>query len=112
MIEVVERKGIPVYETVCRECESKLRYTRADMCGLVPSLIQCPVCGVSLTVIPTKGSHVALVDDNGELPKGCASCENKCGLYQSRVQGAQNPFPMTYLQNNRLAGCPLESEDA
>lgn len=109
MIEVVESKGIPVYETECHECESKLRYTRADMHTL--SFIECPVCGVSIHVLPTKGSYVALVDNDNALPKGCASCENKCRLYQSRVQGAQNPVPMTYLQENRLAGCPLESEE-
>lgn len=112
MIEVVERKGVPVYEVECNECKSILRYTRADISGLLPSLIQCPVCGVSISVSPTKGSYVALVGGNGELPKGCASCENKCRMFQSRVQGAQNTVPMTYLQENRLVGCPLEGEES
>ena len=109
MIEVVERKGVPVYEVECRECKSTLRYTRADM--YTPAFIKCPVCGVSIHVIPTEGSHVALMGSNGELPKCCASCENKCRLYLSKVLASQNPVPMTYLQENRLAGCPLESEE-
>ena len=103
MIEVVERKGIPVYETECYECKSTLRYTRADMHTL--SFIECPVCGVSIHVIPTEGSHVALMGGNDELPKGCASCENKCRLYQRAMA------EVSYLQENRLIGCPLEGEE-
>lgn len=110
MIEVVERKGVPVYETECYECKSTLRYTWADMHTL--SFIYCPVCGVSIHVIPTERSRVALIDSNSELPKGCASCDNKCRMFQSRVLESQISFPMTYLQNNRLAGCPLECEES
>ena len=106
MIEVVERKSIPVYETECYECKSKLRYTRADM-----HTLSFTVCGVSIHVIPTEGSHVALIGGNSELPKGCVSCENKCQMYKSRVLASQNTVPMTYLQRNRLVGCPLESEE-
>lgn len=107
MIEVVERKGVPVYETECYECKSILRYTRADISGPLPSFIECPVCGVSIHVIPTEGSHVALMGGNDELPKGCASCENKCRLYQLRVLVSQNLVPKTY----RLYGCPLEDKE-
>ena len=116
MIEVVERKCIPVYEVECHECKSTLRYTRADMYTTAviytPEFIKCPVCGVSINVIPTKGSHVALMGGNGGLPKGCASCDNKCRLYQSRALESQNPVPMAYLQENRLVGCPLEGEES
>lgn len=109
MIEVVERKGVPVYEVECDECKSILRYTRADMNTLTS--IECPVCGVSIYVIPTEGRRVALIGGNSELPKGCASCEKRCRIFQSRMLASQIPIPMTYLQENRLAGCPLESEE-
>lgn len=42
---VVEKKPVPLYETECYECKSRLRYKAAEvsMCHIV-----CPVCGVPL----------------------------------------------------------------
>lgn len=57
MIEVIEPKGIPYYETECYECKSKLRYTRADVSLLH---ITCPVCGMSIHVIPSEGHEAGL----------------------------------------------------
>lgn len=54
MIEVIEERKIPFYEVECYECKSKLRYTRKDVSLLH---ITCPVCGVSVSVIPTEGSE-------------------------------------------------------
>ena len=49
MIEVIERKKVPFYETECFECKSKLRFTKADVCLMH---ITCPVCGMSNNVVP------------------------------------------------------------
>ncbi len=42
---IVEKKPVPLYEVVCGECFSRIRY-RASEVSL--SHIQCPVCGISL----------------------------------------------------------------
>lgn len=41
----VEKKPVPIYETTCYECKSKIRYKKSEVSF---SYITCPVCGVSL----------------------------------------------------------------
>lgn len=51
---VVDRKPIPIYETTCCECKSKIQYKAAEVCF---SYINCPVCGFSnwaSTICPVK----------------------------------------------------------
>ena len=40
-MEVVDRKPVPVYEAVCAECKSTIRYKACEVDGCV---IKCPVC--------------------------------------------------------------------
>lgn len=44
-MEIVDRKPTPIYELVCQECGSKIRYKAAEVawCHII-----CPVCGVAL----------------------------------------------------------------
>lgn len=42
---VVEKKPVPIYETECCECKSKIQYRKSEV---ITSDIKCPVCGVSL----------------------------------------------------------------
>lgn len=44
-MKVVELKPVPIYETVCSECKSKLQYKAAEVHW---HNIICPVCGVLL----------------------------------------------------------------
>ena len=46
---VIERKPVPIYETECFECKSKIRYKKSDVHNC---FITCPVCGVSILVVP------------------------------------------------------------
>ena len=58
-MEVVERKPVPIYEVVCPECKSKIRYKANEVSWCH---INCPVCGLSVwasTVCP-----VEYTDDN------------------------------------------------
>lgn len=61
-MQVVERKPVPIYEVICVECESILRYQASEVqhCH-----ITCPVCRTSLWV--TTDSPVAFKDT--EPPK-------------------------------------------
>lgn len=45
MMEVIDRKPIPIYEVICCECKSRIQYKASEvtLCH-----ITCPVCGVSL----------------------------------------------------------------
>lgn len=51
MMEIVERKPVPIYEVICHECGSRIRYTAAEisLCH-----INCPVCGVELWANPMR----------------------------------------------------------
>lgn len=42
---VVEQKPVPIYETECYECKSKIQYKAAEVFW---GHITCPVCGMSL----------------------------------------------------------------
>ena len=42
-MEVVDRKPVPVYETECHECKSKIQYKAAEVAFCH---ITCPVCGI------------------------------------------------------------------
>lgn len=58
-MEIVDRKPTPIYEVVCNECGSRIRYKAAEvsLCH-----ITCPVCGVALwanTICPVA------MDDGG-----------------------------------------------
>ena len=44
-MEVVDKKPVPIYEVVCHECKSRIRY---KACEVSWCHITCPVCGVSL----------------------------------------------------------------
>ena len=44
-MEVVDRKPVPVYEVVCPECQSTIRY---KACEVSFSHITCPVCGIPI----------------------------------------------------------------
>ena len=38
---IIERKPVPVYESVCQECGSRFRYRASEVDG---TFIKCPVC--------------------------------------------------------------------
>ena len=42
---IVEKKPVPIYESVCPECKSVFRYKAAEVSWMH---ISCPVCGVSV----------------------------------------------------------------
>lgn len=44
-MNVIDKKPVPIYETECPECKSKIEYKKSEVhtCH-----ITCPVCGVSL----------------------------------------------------------------
>ena len=42
MMQVIERKPVPIYETVCQECKSRYRYKAVEVSYMHTS---CPVCG-------------------------------------------------------------------
>ena len=42
---VIEKKPVPIYESTCCECKSKIQYKRSEV--FTCHSIQCPVCGVS-----------------------------------------------------------------
>ena len=44
-MEIVDRKPVPVYEVVCPECQSTIRY---KACEVSFSHITCPVCGIPI----------------------------------------------------------------
>lgn len=44
-IEVIDEKPVPIYEVVCDECKSKIRYKASEVLW---HHITCPVCGVSI----------------------------------------------------------------
>lgn len=44
-MEIVDRKPVPIYEVVCPECKSTIRY---KACEVSFCHITCPVCGVPI----------------------------------------------------------------
>ena len=42
---IVEKKPVPIYESVCPECGSVFRYNAVEVSWMH---INCPVCGVSV----------------------------------------------------------------
>lgn len=49
-MEVIEKKPVPIYETECYECHSKIQYRRSEV---FHCQITCPVCGVDMFVYTT-----------------------------------------------------------
>lgn len=45
-MNVVEKKPIPIYQTECQECHSKIQYRNSEVS--FTSYITCPVCGMSV----------------------------------------------------------------
>lgn len=43
-MEIVDKKPVPIYETVCQECKSRYRYKAVEVMYIHTN---CPVCGVS-----------------------------------------------------------------
>lgn len=51
---IIEKKPIPIYESTCPECKSKIQYKKSEVFACY---IQCPVCGVSIwtnTIMPVR----------------------------------------------------------
>lgn len=44
-MEIVDRKPTPIYEVVCHECRSRIRYKAVEVAWCH---ITCPVCGVGV----------------------------------------------------------------
>lgn len=44
-MEIVDRKPVPIYEVVCPECKSTIRYKACEVsfCHII-----CPVCGTAI----------------------------------------------------------------
>jgi len=61
MIQVVEKGKIPVYETECEECHSKIRYLRKD---LVMGDLVCPQCGCKIICSPSIERVDCIGDDD------------------------------------------------
>lgn len=47
-MEVIDRKPIPIYEVVCPECESTIRYKACEIVDF--GAIKCPVCNTRVWV--------------------------------------------------------------
>ena len=45
-MEIVDRKPVPIYETICTECKSTIRYKKAEV--RLSSYITRPVCGMAV----------------------------------------------------------------
>lgn len=43
---IVEKKPVPIYESVCEECKSRFQYKRVEVS--FGGYIDCPVCGMSV----------------------------------------------------------------
>ena len=43
-MKIIERKPIPIYETICEECKSRFQYKKIELHW---AHVTCPVCGVS-----------------------------------------------------------------
>ena len=64
---VVERKPVPIYESVCTECKSKIAYKASEV-GF-GGYITCPVCGSSMWANTTHAVRYELTDE-GVLSDG------------------------------------------
>lgn len=64
-MEIVDRKPVPIYEVVCPECKSTIRY---KACEVSFCHIGCPVCGVAIwatTIAPVFFSEEKEVSRDG-----------------------------------------------
>ena len=43
---VVDKKPIPIYESICPECKSVIQYKKSEIS--FTGYITCPICGVSI----------------------------------------------------------------
>lgn len=85
---VVDRKPIPIYETECVECKSKIQYKASEVSL---SYIICPVCGMSVwanTISPVRMEEDRpLVEDpepHGRLIDADLLLNNLQELYDER----------------------------
>ena len=59
-MQIVKTNNVPIYEVICEECKSVIRY---KACEVAYCHITCPVCGVSLwanTVCPVAYESIEL----------------------------------------------------
>jgi len=62
-MEIIERKAVPIYESICPECKSVLQYKKSEV--RLGGHITCPVCGETVwgsTINPKK-----YIDNSEEL---------------------------------------------
>lgn len=72
-MEIIDRKPIPIYETICPECKSILQYKRSEVS--VTGYITCPVCGVDVwanTIKPAKYNDKTSEEEREELDDNIA----------------------------------------
>jgi len=63
-MEIIDRKPVPIYEVVCPECNSTIRY---KVCEVSFCHITCPVCGIAIwatTIAPVFSSKEAEVSED------------------------------------------------
>ena len=73
---VVDKKPVPMYETECFECHSKIQYKASEVfyCH-----ITCPVCGTSLWANTIHPVDKVDGEDAGEMVKivRCKKCKHR-----------------------------------
>lgn len=47
-MEIINRKPVPIYEVICPECKSTIRYKAYEVVCF--STIKCPVCKIGIWV--------------------------------------------------------------
>lgn len=72
-MEIIERKAVPIYESICPECKSVLQYKRSEVS--FTGHITCPVCGVGVwanTIKPAKYLDKTPKEEREELENNIA----------------------------------------
>lgn len=70
-MKVIEKKPIPIYETTCPECKSRIEYKASEV--HFTGYITCPVCGMSTwasIIKPVRYEDNCETNMNIEVEKG------------------------------------------
>ena len=68
-MEIIDRKPIPLYESVCPECKSRFRYTKVEISW---QHIACPVCGMGCWASDVPVAYKETEETNDYLCDKCS----------------------------------------
>lgn len=91
MVQVIQTGRVPVYEAICPECRSRIRYMKSD---LVDRHLTCPICGQKMVCNPR--DSIAEIDPKDYI---CTDVRDVLNDIDNRISELvkNDPLPVAFV---------------